>query len=328
MTLTLLSNARTRVKERRNMTTVALTMILKNEAHIIERCLASVKPFIDYWTICDTGSTDGTQDVVRKVLDGVPGELHDVPWEGYGPSRTRGLDLAVGKADYALVLDADEIVCAVPEDKEKAFEKNLEAYSIWISMVRSRWSQCRFFRLLDPTTGKSRGWRYRGVLHEFPTCDGNWKHEKIEGFQISSPRDGSRSTVNAKEKFMGDVLLLLEALKTEKDVALRTRYVFYLAQSYRDAGSRGGGPEDELAIKHYLERADMGAGLNWEEVYVSLVEAGRAQARLRRGDEALKTFYRAYWHWPARIEATRELAAMFKYRVDHNPKHGTLFIEH
>jgi glycosyltransferase involved in cell wall biosynthesis len=49
--------------------TIALCMIVRNEAHIIERCLASVLPLIDYVLIVDTGSSDGTQQVVRHYLE-------------------------------------------------------------------------------------------------------------------------------------------------------------------------------------------------------------------------------------------------------------------
>ena len=36
---------------------IRLNMIVKNEAHVILRCLASVKPWIDSWCIVDTSSS-------------------------------------------------------------------------------------------------------------------------------------------------------------------------------------------------------------------------------------------------------------------------------
>ena len=74
--------------------TLCLNMIVKNEAAVIARCLASVRPIIDYWVIVDTGSTDGTQDAIRAFLADLPGELHERPWRDFAHNRTEALDLA------------------------------------------------------------------------------------------------------------------------------------------------------------------------------------------------------------------------------------------
>lgn len=55
-------------------------MIVKDESAVIERSLRSVRGLIDYWVICDTGSTDGTQALIRAALEGIPGELHEREW--------------------------------------------------------------------------------------------------------------------------------------------------------------------------------------------------------------------------------------------------------
>src|SRR5262245_56903347 len=87
--------------------TICLVMIVRNEASVIERCLDSVKPFIDCWVICDTGSTDRTKEIIRESLAGIPGTMHDVGWQDFGRNRTIALRFARGKADYHLLLDAD-----------------------------------------------------------------------------------------------------------------------------------------------------------------------------------------------------------------------------
>ena len=93
---------------------IALSMIVKNEAHVIARCLESVRPLLTHWVIVDTGSTDGTQEVIRASMAGIPGELHERPWKDFAHNRNEALELARGKADYVLVIDADDLL-AIPE---------------------------------------------------------------------------------------------------------------------------------------------------------------------------------------------------------------------
>ena len=64
-------------------------MIVKNEAHVIRRCLDSVRPLIDRWVIVDTGSTDGTQALIRELMADVPGELHERPWVDFSTNRNQ-----------------------------------------------------------------------------------------------------------------------------------------------------------------------------------------------------------------------------------------------
>ena len=63
---------------------LCLNMIVRNEARVIERCLDSVYPLIEHWVIVDTGSTDDTQERIRRRLAGIPGQLHQRPWKDFG----------------------------------------------------------------------------------------------------------------------------------------------------------------------------------------------------------------------------------------------------
>src|SRR5258708_9713159 len=90
--------------------TICLNMIVKNEAPVIRRCLDSVRPLIDHWVIVDTGSTDGTRDIIRDCLRDVPGELHERPWKNFAHNRNEALALARGHGDYVFLIDADEVL--------------------------------------------------------------------------------------------------------------------------------------------------------------------------------------------------------------------------
>ena len=67
------------------MVSLCLSMIVKNEEHLIRKCLESVKPHIDYWIIgIDVDSTDATEEIINEVLSDIPGELHHDEWKGFG----------------------------------------------------------------------------------------------------------------------------------------------------------------------------------------------------------------------------------------------------
>ena len=94
--------------------TIGLCMIAKNEAHVILRCLESVRPLIDYVLIeDDAGSTDGTGTVVREWLDrvGMAGTVLTVPWRDFGYNRSHALASLREHPDidYALMIDADDV---------------------------------------------------------------------------------------------------------------------------------------------------------------------------------------------------------------------------
>ena len=58
---------------------IRLNMIVKNEAHVISRCLASVKSWIVFWCFLDFGCSDGTQQLIQDYLKDIPGRLYERP---------------------------------------------------------------------------------------------------------------------------------------------------------------------------------------------------------------------------------------------------------
>src|SRR5438552_18921262 len=88
------------------LSTLCLNMIVKDEAHVIRRCLDSVRSHLANWTIVDTGSTDGTQEIIGPHLRDLPGELHERPSRDFGTNRSETIPLPLVKADYILDIDA------------------------------------------------------------------------------------------------------------------------------------------------------------------------------------------------------------------------------
>lgn len=286
---------------------ICLSMIVKNEAHVIKRCLASVLPFIDSWAICDTGSTDGTQEIIREYLKDLPGELIERPWVDFSTNRNQALELACKYGDYALVMDADTVL-----EAEEGFRWNklgeLGALGYYIKII---YGVTHYWRTslvkLDFRAFSGRSWRYEGVLHECLIHPSGFTPESLPGIQIKVYHDGARSQCTAKEKFDRDVEVLQKALEIEPTNA---RYMFYLAQSYRDAG------RSIEAIDTYHKRVAMGG---WpKEVYFSLLQIASLKEHVGQPQpEVIYAYMRAFNYDPTRAEAPCGLARYLRIHGYH-----------
>ena len=274
--------------------TIGLCMIVRDEQHVIRRCLDSVRPLIDYVLIVDTGSKDRTQDVVREwlVQNQVPGEVIEEPWRDFAYNRSHALACLRKRTeiDFAFIMDADDVLVLDEDFDPAAFKSGLrkERYG-----VELRSGRIRYWRTL--LCRNDLEFRFSGVLHEFleaPTGVG--PGARVSGFHVISNREGARS--RDPEKYQKDARTLEHALLEEQDPRMRARYTFYLAQSYRDCG------EAQKALDRYLERAGQG---HWdEEVFYSLYQAARLQERLGYPeDQILDTYRQATQAKPSRAEA-------------------------
>ena len=245
--------------------TITLCMIVKDESHIIRECLESVSTYIDRYDITDTGSTDGTQQIIKDFFEekGIPGTVHQSDWKGFGKSRTESLDNAKENgADYALIIDADDYLTG--ELPKPNVNDPVDGYVLRITRGEFTWWRTQLMKL-------SSDWHYVGILHEYagtrdkphPTT------KRLEGnYTINARTEGSRNIgVTPVEKYKKDAELLLSALTNEEDPNYEPdnhRYLFYLAQSYFDC------QEWEDAQNWYQKRADAGG---WpEEVFYSLLQ--------------------------------------------------------
>lgn len=236
---------------------ICLAMVCKNESQYIRAALQSAKPFVTNWSVFDTGSTDGTQDIVREEMVGIPGVLTEGVWEGWDKSRTKSIELArQSGCEWVLILDADETITGqIPQ---------IQAHQVGRATVKFGSTAYTRPNLLNV----KHNWHYVGVTHEYLTAP---ECPEMVMLPLTITTNPERAT-KTPEKCAEDARLLEQGLIAEPN---NTRYRFYLANSYKDCG------EKEKAIENYKKRVTMGGWV--EEVYISLL-------RIAQLSEGLKTF--------------------------------------
>lgn len=202
--------------------TLCLSMIVKDEAPVIARCLHSALPFIDSWVIVDTGSTDGTQTIIREALADIPGELLEREWVDFATNRNQALVPALDRATYVLILDADEFLDVAPTFAPRTLEA--DSYVITLRRGAGQAVSRRIIRSGLP-------WTWVGVLHEYLDCPTPTVTQRLPGLVLATTDGGARNR-NPHTHEM-DLATLRRALETDPGNA---RYRFFLAQTAYDAG--------------------------------------------------------------------------------------------
>lgn len=88
-----------------------LCIMVKNGGPQFEDMLLKNFHLFDRWTILDTGSTDGTIDIIHKVLVGKKqGNLYQEPFINFCDSRNRLLELAGQECKYIVMLDDTYVI--------------------------------------------------------------------------------------------------------------------------------------------------------------------------------------------------------------------------
>ena len=278
------------------MSTLCLCMIVKNESKIIKRCLDSIREYLDYWIICDTGSSDDTIKIIKQYFTkhDIKGEIHEDKWHNFGYNRTLCVERAYEKSDFILLLDADFIV----NIKNKNFKLFLNDNYLLKYEGNLNYRQMLLVR------GNIK-WKYIGVTHEYICrADENNISKKIfDDISITHYTDGN----NRSYKFERDIKLLSEYLSINPD---SDRTVFYLANSYIDI------QDYKNAIIYYKKRIEFGG---WdEEVYYSKYKLALSHLNQTDMSIALPYFLDAYNYRPERFEALFKIVQYYRTKEPHN----------
>ena len=206
------------------MNALALVMIVRDEARSLERCIESARAWVDEIVVVDTGSTDATPEIARRL----GARVGRFAWcDDFSAARNAALALA--EAPWRLVLDADEWITA-GADSLAALRGVAPEFLGQISVASAfddgqggvghapSWLP----RLLP------RGVRYAGRIHEQP------QHKlPARRLQVVLDHDGYR-TQALQAKAGRNARLLAEAIERAPDDA----YLLYQAGKDHDVYER------------------------------------------------------------------------------------------
>jgi len=240
---------------------LGLTMIVKDEAHVIGRCLDSVfsTGIIDYFSIVDTGSSDNTISIIEEYgrrygIDGVILKKH---FTDFSECRNLALFGLRGVCDWGLWIDADEVLI----NKSLNLKASLHSF---FELNEYAWVEANQYNLSFLRTNLfkvTKKVKWKGKVHEFLTVSEFGIPAKFVEMSIDVFSEGN-SWKNEKNKFIRYAKLLLEQIAEEPD---EPRWYYFLADTYRNIKEQ---EFDKKAIEFYKKRISMLGG-NEEEVYVS-----------------------------------------------------------
>lgn len=267
-------------------------MIVRDEADKIERCLASLAAHVDYAVIVDTGSVDGTPEVIKAELTrlGLAGEVHHREWTDFATARQQALGLARGHCDYILIADADWTMEADP----KAFEG---LTSNWYS-YRIDNAQTTHYneRLLKDHPDLA--WRWIYPVHEQPYAPSSGRPHILPDMRMIAHSVGAVKT----KRWQKDIELLEAFLREHPDDG---HVLFHLANSYLADDK----PVEAHRVYRRLLELPRSGSLDTERAYLALIRIAETTDNL---GERLDLMRRAFHLAPARMEAALGIVAALR----------------
>ena len=291
------------------MPKLALNFICKDESHVIETMLNSVTSITDLVVCNDTGSTDGTQQIIKDwgIKNNIPTFVFERTFDNFENSRNHAMDKLRETVNelgwnanetWGYWIDADEQLIVLPNFNKKQFNKDL--YMINTNIGAMHYTRNTFFRV-------SKSFSWYGPIHEFIVYKGQDQITSglIEGLAVDVKMTGNSWKSDISEKYKNHAIILENYIQTNKD----PRWIFYTAQSYHDSSSTQNREENEerwrRALKYYKERVNRTDGYE-EERYYSQLRIGSIMRMMEAPwNETHQELLKAYSMDPLRGESIK-----------------------
>ena len=141
--------------------TLGVQLIVKNEAELLPRCLASLEG-ADEIIVTDTGSTDASMEIARAY----GATVIEFPWSNdFSAARNSGLSYAT--AGWILVLDADEVLqTPIGTIKNLLQDTAAEAFTVRIENLLGHHPEDRLYHSNVRLFRNGQGYFFSGKIHE------------------------------------------------------------------------------------------------------------------------------------------------------------------
>lgn len=301
------------------MARLCLVMIVRDEAHVMERCLDSCLGLVSMVRIVDTGSADGTPEVIEAWAkkNRIDCQVEHREWIDFATNRNQALKLGhETNASHLLLLDADEEIRVDSSLRHRLLGSlfGSEELLFSIPMVFADGTVVPRINLVR----NSPRLEYRFRIHEDLFLDG----KPCPSFSlVGNPRDWKRGPHCTTKQ---DGARSLKAGKLERDIETLTkaweeeqhpRYLFFLAQTNLQLirGHMTKGEEvskDDLEglihdYQHFLSLAEPSD----PNRYVAALWMARAMEHTREPKEVIDAFLEAHKIDTLRPEALGSAAA-------------------
>lgn len=207
------------------MNLISVVIIAKNEAHIIGDTIRSVQSLTDDIIVVDSGSTDGTQEIVHTLN----ARLIDTTWDGFGSNKNKGIDAAI--YDWILSIDCDEM-------PDESLLKTLRSIDLNEPNVVYN---IRFKTFLGSRLIRFGEWGKDAHVRFFNRQQVKWNNAKVHE-QLVLPQDVRIQSI--------DGYIMHYTMKDLADYATKmTKYALLNAERYYYQGKRAGWIKRRLSSK-------------------------------------------------------------------------------
>jgi tetratricopeptide (TPR) repeat protein/glycosyltransferase involved in cell wall biosynthesis len=268
---------------------INVCFMVKDAGDDFRDILTRNKPYMDRYTILDTGSTDNTLDIIRDVLSDKKGNVYQEAFINFRDSRNRLLELAGDKCFFNIILDDSYYLTGNVREFLNITRGDdvVDSFSIAIDSYDCTYMSNRIVKT-------SRKLKYINKIHEIIQSNNNLNVAMPIKYGCIVDKQSEYMTKRTSKRKLSDLEILMDMYKNNEDIS---RTIYYIADTYLYL-------EDwENALKWFRKRVEDNKGYT-SEIYDSLYYISVISDTILNRDwnECLGNYIKCYEYNPLRSD--------------------------